>query len=416
MRHPTHILMICLLSLLLGACSSVDRKDVEPTRISMAAQELSESELLDVGIEIFDPGNADEAVDKQEGVFPDIRKGESRYIPVHLKDTMQRTGHWGAVRVIPARTEATDVLVTGRILRSNGETLELAIDARDATGRLWFSHVYEASKEADAYGEYQRGEEDPFQDLYNTIANDLAKYKASLSPADVDNIRQVAELRFAAWLAPDVFSPYLAQNEAGIWQVKRLPAKGDPMLRRVLSIRDREYMLVDTLTSHYDVFYANMWDPYVEWRKLRSREAADLRKAENDALGRKILGGALIAGAIAVDILGGGNNTGSLRNAMLLGGFWSVKSGIDMDGQAEIHEDAIRELGASFESELKPMVVEVDGEAVELTGSAEVQYADWKRLLKKIYVTETGLGEVNVGVDAPAVPRQGTPEQPASAY
>ncbi len=213
-----------------------------------------------------------------------------------------------------------------------------------------------------------------------------------------------------------MFSPYLAQNEAGIWQVKRLPAKGDPMLRRVLSIRDREYMLVDTLTSHYDVFYANMWDPYVEWRKLRSREAADLRKAENDALGRKILGGALIAGAIAVDILGGGNNTGSLRNAMLLGGFWSVKSGIDMDGQAEIHEDAIRELGASFESELKPMVVEVDGEAVELTGSAEVQYADWKRLLKKIYVTETGLGEVNVGVDAPAVPRQGTPEQPASAY
>ncbi len=416
MRHPTHILMICLLSLLLGACSSVDRKDVEPTRISMAAQELSESELLDVGIEIFDPGNADEAVDKQEGVFPDIRKGESRYIPVHLKDTMQRTGHWGAVRVIPARTEATDVLVTGRTLRSNGETLELAIDARDATGRLWFSHVYEASKEADAYGEYQRGEEDPFQDLYNTIANDLAKYKASLSPADVDNIRQVAELRFAAWLAPDVFSPYLAQNEAGIWQVKRLPAKGDPMLRRVLSIRDREYMLVDTLTSHYDVFYANMWDPYVEWRKLRSREAADLRKAENDALGRKILGGALIAGAIAVDILGGGNNTGSLRNAMLLGGFWSVKSGIDMDGQAEIHEDAIRELGASFESELKPMVVEVDGEAVELTGSAEVQYADWKRLLKKIYVTETGLGEVNVGVHAPAVPRQGTPEQPASAY
>jgi hypothetical protein len=412
MRHSTRTLTIAALSLLLAACSGVDRRDVEPTHISMAEQELSESELLDVAIETFESGTDDETVDKDEGVFPDIRKGESRYIPVHLKDTMQRTGHWGAVRVVPGRTEAADVLVKGKILRSDGETLELAIDAHDATGRLWFNHVYEASKEAEEYGEYQRGEEDPFQDLYNTIANDLAKYKASLTPEDLANIRQVSELRFAAWLAPDVFSSYLAEDEDGIWTVKRLPPRDDPMLRRVLTIREREYMLVDTLTSHYDVFYTNMWDPYLEWRKLRSQEAADLREVENDALTRKILGGALIAGAIAVDILGGGNNTGSLRNAMLLGGFWSVKSGIDMDGQAEIHEDAIRELGASFESEVKPMVVDVDGETVELTGSAEVQYADWKRLLKSIYFTETGLGEVNVSVDEPAVPKQGAPDQP----
>ena len=88
----------------------------------------------------------------------------------------------------------------------------------------------------------------------------------------------------------------------------------------------------------------------------------------------------------------------------------SVKSGIDLGGQAEIHEDAIRELGVSFESEVKPLVVEVDGETVELTGSAEVQYADWRRLLKSIYFTETGLGEVNVKIEKPAEP------EPAPVY
>ena len=410
MKHFLRLSPATLVCVLLGACSGIEHKDVEPTSISMADKELAESELLDVGIETFDPGTEVEEGDAEEGVFPDIRNSEARYIPVHLKNTMQRTGHWGAVRVIPGRTEAADVLVTGKILRSDGETLELTIDARDATGRRWFSHVYEASKDAGEYDKHRRGEEDPFQDLYNTIANDLAKHKASLMSEEFKNIRQVSELRFAAWLAPDVFGPYLKEDEDGIWTVKRLPAGDDPMLRRVLNIREREYMLIDTLTAHYDVFYANMWDPYVGWRKSRSEEMAALREVERKALTRKILGGALIAGAIALDILAGGNNTATLRNVMLVGGALSVKSGIDLGGQAEIHEDAIRELGVSFESEVKPLVVEVDGETVELTGSAEVQYADWRRLLKSIYFTETGLGEVNVKMEKPAAP------EPAPVY
>jgi len=36
------------------------------------------------------------------------------------------------------------------------------------------------------------------------------------------------------------------------------------------------------------------------------------------------------------------------------------------------------------------MVVEVEGETHELTGSAEVQYTQWRALLKRIYDSETG--------------------------
>ena len=393
------------IGLLLGGCGGVTHKDVEPTSINMVESELPESQLLDVGILTFNLGTTSEVTQEDEGIFPVIRNAESRYFPVHLKNTMQKTGYWGAVRVIPKRTDAVDVLVTGEILTSDGETLEVRIDAYDSTARRWFSHVYEGELEVESYDQHARGDHDPFQDLYNAIANDLARYKASLDASEVQNIRRVSELRFAAWLAPDAFRPYLTEDEDGIWHVNRMPARDDPMLTRVLQIREREYMLIDTVTAHYEHFYADMWDPYVGWRKSRVEEVNAKRELQRKAWTRKILGGALIAGAIAVDILAGGNNTASIRNVMLIGGAVAMKSGFDLAGQTEIHEDAIRELGVSFESEVKPLVVEVGGETVELTGSAETQYGNWRRLLKSIYFTETGLGPVEV--KKPAAPGGG---------
>jgi len=76
---------------------------------------------------------------------------------------------------------------------------------------------------------------------------------------------------------------------------------------------------------------------------------------------------------------------------MIVGGALAVKSGFDKGAEAKIHEDALRELGTSFETEVSPFVVEVEGETVELTGSAEAQYQTWRALLHKIHLSETGL-------------------------
>ena len=56
-------------------------------------------------------------------------------------------------------------------------------------------------------------------------------------------------------------------------------------------------------------------------------------------------------------------------------------------------DEAIEELGDSFGSESQPLVVEVDGEVHELSGSAEAQYRQWRQLLHAIYATETGSAE-----------------------
>ena len=64
---------------------------------------------------------------------------------------------------------------------------------------------------------------------------------------------------------------------------------------------------------------------------------------------------------------------------------------MDKSAETSIHRDAIVELDESFSVEARPMVVEVEGEVHELTGSAEVQYVKWRALLKRIYQSETGL-------------------------
>ena len=41
----------------------------------------------------------------QKGIRSAVRKSEARYIPIHLRNTLQSTGQWGAVRVVPGRRE-----------------------------------------------------------------------------------------------------------------------------------------------------------------------------------------------------------------------------------------------------------------------------------------------------------------------
>jgi hypothetical protein len=204
----------------------------------------------------------------------------------------------------------------------------------------------------------------------------------------------VAQLRFAADIAPDAFAGYLQHDDKGRYSVTRLPADDDPMYRRVLAIRERDFLLIDTLNGHFENFYREMQQPYNDWRRSRSEEAASLREIEQDALKRKLLGVAAIVGAIAIEASGNGSrsaSTGILRDAMVLGGIYAIKTGFDKDSETGIHRDAIKELGDSFASEARPLVVEVEGQTHELTGSAEVQYAKWRTLLKQIYASETGL-------------------------
>lgn len=388
------LVLLALLLLLLHGCSTLGPGRTVDGKVPLnkAVSELPEAQLLDVWVELFNPGTLPEDADEAMGLSMDIREAEARYLPEQLRATMESTGYWGAVRVVPRNTAGSELLVRGTILESDGERLELKIEALDATGRKWFNRTY---REEIEYAQYLLAAGDGrevFQSLYNTIANDLAEFRAQLDVAENTNIRRVAALRFAEDLAPDSFGGYLAEDE-DTFEVVRLPAADDPMYRRVLAIRDRDFLLIDTLNGHFDNFTRQMQQPYTEWRKARSEEATALRELEREALKRKLLGAAAILGAIAIEASNNGNSAGSsvLRDTLVLGGAYAIKTGFDKSSETEIHRDAIIELDESFSSEAGPMVVEVEGETHELTGSAEAQYTQWRALLKRIYATETGL-------------------------
>jgi hypothetical protein len=391
-KSPPILIILCLL--VLSACSTTGhRRNIEgAVPLDKSLTELPEQQLLNVSIEIFDPGELPEDEKESNGLSMDIREAEARYMPELLRATMEKTGYWGAVRVVPRNMKGSELLVSGKILESNGGQLDLDITARDASGRQWFNKQYRDEVEALFY-QANPLFGDAFQPLYNTIANDLAQFLRQLSLADITTIRRVAEMQFAADIAPDAFADYLQSGQRGELQIVHFPSADDPMYGRVQAIRDRDLLMIDTLNGHFDNFYREMQQPYTEWRKARSAEAEKQKALERAALNRTLLGVASIVGAIFIGVAADGYDPAldTLSDVMVLGGAAAIKSGADKRSEARIHRDTIEELGESFSSETRPLVVEVDGETIELTGSAEAQYDQWRALIGQIYTSETGL-------------------------
>lgn len=390
------VVLLTILALVLqSACTTTTggRRNIEgAVVIDESLSEIPENQLLNASIEIFDPGTLPEKEKEANGLSMDIRNAEARYMPEQLRATMEKTGYWGAVRVVPRDISDSELLVSGAILQSNGLQLDLRIAARDASGRKWFTRDYRAAVEA-AYYQSSAFTGEAFQPLYNTIANDLARFLKSLTVEDITTIRRIAELRFATDIAPGAYAGYLDKNDTGEYSIVHLPSNDDPMYGRVQAIQERDLLMIDTLNGHFDNFYREMREPYTEWRKARSDEAEKQKALEKAALNRTLLGVASIVGAIFVGVAAPEYNSGldTLTDVMVLGGAAAIKSGMDKRSEAAIHRASIEELGVSFSSEARPLVVEVDGKTVQLTGSAEAQYEQWRVLMGQIYASETGL-------------------------
>jgi hypothetical protein len=377
----------------LGGCVVQETRPVAPVVAKKAVAEIPQDELLDVGIHLFEPNiPADPDEQEKRRVFPDVRKAESRYMPVMLRDTLEGTGQWGQVRVLPANSSISDVNVDGRILESDGSTLKLAIRATDATGRVWLQKEYEGKPDTRAYSDTAAVRpRDPFDNLYAAIANDLLAAREALTREQRVQIHQVSTLRFGADLAPYAFQPYLARDaRKGTYAVTRLPAADDPVAQRMERVRERDYALVDTLNEHYTNFGESMDDAYGNWRKYSHEELEAEAQARRDALTRQILGAVAIVGGVMASQQSTTSAGSAASTAAVIGGMYALKSGFEMRSEVKMHGESVKQLGSSFQSEVQPIVVDIEGRTLELRGSAEEQYAEWRELLKQLYENETG--------------------------
>ncbi len=386
--------LICLLPALwlLGACTVSETRPVTYMPAISADTEVPEYRRLEITIVEFDPGiNEDGTAGEDEFQVPqEVREAEARYVAFHLRDTLERTALWGPVRVVPAPRVGAELLVTGRIVESTGARLRVAVIAADATNRVWLQQEYKGSTDAASYSDSEVLDRDPFQNVYNEIANDLVRLRREMDDARLIEIERVAELRFARDVSSAAFDGYLEEDRYGRFSVARLPAEGDPMLARVDAVRERDYIFVDTLNEHYADFSRRMEQPYDEWRQYTYDEIVTLRELQSAARWRKVVGAMAVVGSVVLDSQGNStaNEVGS--SAMLIGGVQLFSSGMQLGQQAKMQSETIKELSASFGQDIEPAVVQVAGETRRLEGTAATQYAEWKRLMREIYQAETG--------------------------
>ena len=364
-RLPLSLILLCLAGCAAPGPVSPPQADLADNwpppvgEVVLQVRDTAPTPLLDVGLVVFEAGLAEEAT-AADGVFPGIRRHETRLLPVRLRQALEASGAWGAVRVQPDARTSAHLQVSGRILHSDGERLVLALHAEDARGRVWLDTTYHDISTA---GDYPVAPgRDPFADLYRAAANDLLAARAAQPPASLAQLPRVATLRYAASLLPGAFEDYLARGAAGEWQLRRLPAADDPMLARVQMIRDREYLFVDTVDEQYLELAEALQPAYDLWRQF-TREQSQYRAGYRARLPEREAAGPP-------------------------GSYAAMEQAYNAFRWSRIQEQDLEELARGFVNEVRPTVLSVDGRVYRLSGSLSSQYAEWRDILGRILALE----------------------------
>jgi hypothetical protein len=397
-------LFVLFLALIgLSACVVKETRPLPKIAAVQAQTVIPDDELLDVAIQPFATGVTEEMAKDPEGlakqrIYPEIRQAESRYLATLLRSTLESSGQWGTVRVVPESVEFVDVKVSGTIIESTGADLVLQISVQDASGRVWIAQKkYTSIADLGSYKtDAALKQRDPFQNVYAQIANDMLAAREALGAQARREVRRVTDLRFAEDFAPQAMQGVLSRDDQGVLQVARLPAQNDPFIERVERIRERDAAVVDTVNGYYSNFADRMTESYGSWRRASFDELEKEQRTRNQARTRTFLGAAAVLASVFLPGQCASTDyncrriEGAARTAGAIGGTAAVLSGLKKYSDARVYAQSLKELSESFQTEVAPQVVDIEGRTLRLTGTAEEQYREWRELLKQLYREETG--------------------------
>jgi hypothetical protein len=369
MRASLKALAVFTLSLGLFACSSgstlppatVIPESSTPLVGDVALRYADPSALpLDIAISVFDQGLQEQQ--QGERVFPTVRKAESILIPVTLSSVLEESGAWGAVRVVHTPDVYLPLVLDGTILRADGASLELAVTLRAVDGRTLFEKRYRDAATAQDYPVKPGGE--PFADLYRAISNDLQRVVEVMDAAQRGTLARLALMRFAADLSPASFARFVERSESGSYTLRSFPADDDPMLERLARLRRQDDLFIDTVDEQYADLGQEVAESYALWREY----SFELQRFGDDYK------------ASAADRKSSARRGSYANMQQVYASFRKVK----------IQEEDLRELVRGFSGESLETVLEVDDGVFRLSGSVQDRYAEWRKIVTRIYELETG--------------------------
>ena len=344
--------------------------------VTPAAQESSSHELINVSIAVFEPGvPADLLSYDQSKVFPRVREIEALLIPFVLRETLVATDEWGAVRVVPEPDTAAELLVSGEILASDGNALELAIRAIDASGHVWLNQTYVSVETTGSdYVSTDIGMSG-YQGLFDSVAEDLRIARTRQTDKVLTDLADISFLRYAYQLAPSVFGSYLSSAPDGTFYIQRLPADNDPMRERIERIRQVEYSFIDTLDEKFQELHDEIESIYDLWIDYR-RQVAQFEGREIQRV----------------------NNT---KSDAPRGSYEAIRSVYDNYSWARMQVQRRESRAEAFENEVGPTVTRMESRVAELENWLDQQYEEWRSILAEIFYLETGQVEQITSETAP---------------
>ncbi len=329
--------------------------------VLITVSSADESTRLDVSIVVFrSESHQPTAYDPSD--LNRIRGAETGYMPYVLRHHLEQSDVWGAIRVIPEHDESAELLLAATIVEASGLSLVLDVKATDATGKRWIDQRYTSTTTDDAYRLAAKGSL-LFGDLYTAIGTDLAAILATTSTRDRDRIRDTSWLRYAGALIPDAFASHLSRTADGQYQLLRLPALDDPMVARINRVRAYEYLFIDTVDEQYANLYGEMTPAYNSWRKY-DRE----QKLYLDNYRERI----------------------EQREKPKRGTFQALQATYNNYKWSKVQEQEAAMMANTLASELEPTVLDVEGSIVELSGSLDQRYAQWREILRELHLLESG--------------------------
>ena len=364
-------LVVLFLISLMGGCQTVSDPGVvgsdsiatisEPVRAVPVTLDQSTggttAPLLNVSIALFE--NRSNAATQSEAR---LIEAEKHYFSMQLKEVLDQSGYWGAVRVVPSAESTAELGCEGHIKDAHAARLHLQIRCVDASGEIWFDESMRHEAEASDYLDDALAKTDPFSPLFFRVANALSERLKRQSSGVLIDLQAVALMRYGVELAPATFLSYIGSTEDR-YVLLGYPAEDDPMLRRIERIRDSEFSFVDAVDEAYAEIMQKMVGPYHIWRQYQF-EFEDYNQAlgATDRVGRQQL-------AFDYEAL--------LRAYRRYQDFRQ-------------NQDELEEMADSLNRSLAPTLAEVEGRVVELSGSLSDQYRMWRSVLRNLYLEESG--------------------------
>ena len=320
---------------------------------------------LNISIAVFDPGVPEDPLEiRRRGILPEVREIEALLLPFMLREALVNTNEWGAVRIVPESDYAAELLISGEILRSDGNGIEISVQVLDAGGRPWIDNTYTSEEMSEDTDSDEPTDLYGFESLFDSIAEDLRVARAALTEEDLVDVVEISFLRYATELAPSIFDGYLFTSPDGIVEIQRLPAENDPMLERIERIRQSEYVFIDTVDEQFQDLHGEIVSIYDLWLEYRRQVA----QFENREIQR----------------------VASSQSNGPRGSYQAIRSLYDNYKWARMQQQRQADRAQAFDNEVGPTVNAMRGRVAQLESWLAEQYAEWRGLLEELFALETG--------------------------